>query len=350
MAHDAARGHSHDHAHNHAGEKAHGHAHGHDHSHGGHPHGAHSHEAHSHSAHSHGAHSHSHGASENRLAIAAALTGLFMVVEIAGGLIAGSLALIADAGHMLSDFASLVFAWLAFRIARRPADAKRTYGFRRFSVLAAFVNGLALFAVAGWIVIEAAMRLATPHEVMAGAMLWIAIGGLIINIISFAVLHGADRSSLNVRGALLHVAGDLLGSVAAILAAVIIMTTGWTAADPLLSVFVALILLKSAWGLVKESGHILLEGAPGHVDIDAISRDLTENVPGVVNVHHAHAWSIDEQQPMMTMHARIIDGASGPAIVQLIKKRLQDKHGVGHATVEIETAESGADCGDPDCR
>lgn len=259
-----------------------------------------------------------------------------MVVEVAGGIIAGSLALIADAGHMLSDFASLALAWVGFRIASRPADGRRTYGFRRFSVLAAFVNGLALFAVAAWIVIEAAMRVGSPHAVLAGPMLAIACAGLVVNIIAFAVLHGADRDNLNVRGALLHVVGDLLGSLAAILAALIIMATGWTAADPILSVFVALILLRSAWSLTAQSGHILLEGAPRGLDVETVSADLAAHVEGVLDIHHAHAWSLDERQPLMTLHARIADGASGPDIVKALKARLAERHGVRHATIEIE--------------
>jgi cobalt-zinc-cadmium efflux system protein len=326
MAHDHGHAHADDHAH------AHDHAHGDGHAHRfDHPH--------------HHGHQITDSKSEGRIAIAAVLTGAFMVVEVGGGIVAGSLALIADAGHMLSDFGSLVLAWVGFRIARRPADTRRTYGFRRFAVLAAFVNGLALFAVAAWIVFEAAMRIATPHAVLAGPMLWIASAGLLVNIVAFAVLHGADHSNLNVRGALLHVAGDLLGSVAAIGAAAIIMTTGWTVADPILSVLVALILLRSAWGLTKDSSHILLEGAPAHVDVEAVAKDLAANVPGVIDIHHAHAWSLDEKQSMMTLHARIPEGASGPEIVAKIKARLKETHGVGHATVEIETGDcAGADC------
>jgi cobalt-zinc-cadmium efflux system protein len=279
------------------------------------------------------------------MAWAALITGGFMMVEVVGGLFAGSLALIADAGHMLSDFASLLLAWIGFRIARRPADVRRTFGFSRFSVLAAFVNGLALFAIAGWIVYEAVMRLNAPRDVLAGTMLWVAAGGFVANLMSFAILHGADRDNLNVRGALLHVAGDLFGSLAAIIAALIIMMTGWTAADPILSVVVALIILRSAWALISESGHILLEGAPDHIDIGAVARDLAGHIDGVIDIHHAHAWSLDGRQTMMTLHARIADTASGPAITALIKQRLADTHRVGHATIEIEHG----DCASADC-
>jgi cobalt-zinc-cadmium efflux system protein len=270
------------------------------------------------------------------MAVAAALTGVFLIAEVVGGILSGSLALLADAGHMVSDFASLVLAWLGFRIATRPADLTRTYGFRRFAVLAAFVNGLSLFGIGVWILIEAAFRLFEPSSVLAGPMLWIAIAGLVVNIIAFFVLHGGDRENLNMRGAIAHVIGDLLGSVAAIIASVIILTTGWTAADPILSALIALILFKSAWGLVKDSGHVLLEGAPASIDVTAITQDLSEHVEGVLDVHHAHAWSLDGRKALMTMHARIAEDASGPDVVSRIKARLMRKHGVDHATIEIE--------------
>jgi cobalt-zinc-cadmium efflux system protein len=279
------------------------------------------------------------------MAFAAALTGLFMAVEVGGGIIAGSLALIADAGHMLSDTASLILAWLGFRLARRPADARRTFGFRRFSVLAAFTNGIALFAVAVWIIVEAALRLADPAPVLAGPMLWVAIGGLVVNLIAFAVLHGAHNDNLNMRGAFMHVVGDLMGSAAAIAAALIIMMTGWTPADPILSVLVALLILRSSIPLIRQSAHILLEGAPAHLDLDAIGKDLAAHVDGVLDIHHAHAWSLDEARPMMTLHARVSDMANATAIVAAIKNRLHEKHRVGHVTVEIETE----DCRSADC-
>ena len=298
--------------------------------------------------HAHDAHDHHHGGdekNESRIAIAALLTGGFMGVELVGGILAGSLALIADAGHMLSDFGSLALAWVGFRMARRPADSRRTFGFRRFPVLAAFVNGIAIFAVAGWIVFEAIQRLMTPHPITPGLMLWVAGAGLAVNLASFAVLHGADRDNLNIRGALIHVAGDLLGSLAAIVAAIIIMTTGWVAADPILSILVAAIIVRSAWALTAESAHILLEGAPAHVDLDAVTRDLAGHVEGVIDIHHAHLWSLDGRRLMMTLHARISNETSGPNVVSRIKLRLREKHGVNHATVEIEHD----DCASEDC-
>ena len=253
------------------------------------------------------AHSHSHHGSETRLAIAAALTGLFMVAEVVGGVISGSLALIADAGHMLTDFASLTMAWFAFRLSRRPADWKRTYGFDRFQIIVAFGNGLTLFFIAGWIVFEAIHRLLEPVEVLGPVMAVVAAAGLAVNIGAFLVLHGAgaENHNLNMRGAMLHVLGDLLGSVAALVAAGIIILTGWMPADPILSILVALIILRGAWRVVSEAGHILLEGSPPELDVEALVADLTENIDGVERIHHVHAWSITQERCMVTLHAEI---------------------------------------------
>lgn len=226
-----------------------------------------------------GGHGHSDGRSNERaVGIAALLTGSFMLAEIAGGLISGSLALLADAGHMLTDFASLVLAWFAFRFARRPATWRRTYGFDRLSVLAAFVNGLSLFAIAVWITIEAFNRLFEPGELMGDVMLWIAVAGLAVNVLAFWVLTRGEGDNLNVRAAALHVTVDLLGSVAAIVAAVVILWTGWTPIDPILSVLVVLIILRSAWKVVRESGHMLLEGTPQGFACDALPRFRRQQV------------------------------------------------------------------------
>jgi cobalt-zinc-cadmium efflux system protein len=289
----------------------------------------------------HGSHDHSqievHANNEWRMGAAALLTGSFMFVELAGGIIANSLALIADAGHMLTDFASLTLAWFAFRLARRPADWKRTFGFDRFQVLIAFTNGLALFVIAGWIVYEAIHRLlAGEAHVAGGIMVVVGIAGLLVNIVSFWLLRGADRENLNVRGAAIHVLGDLLGSVAALVAGAVIMLTDWTPIDPLLSVLVAIIILRSGWFVVAEASHILLEGAPKEVDSREIGPDLAENVSGVETVHHVHVWSITQSRRMVTLHAVIGDAEDIDAVVQGIKTRLKEKFNLGHATVEVE--------------
>jgi cobalt-zinc-cadmium efflux system protein len=290
---------------------------------------------HAHHHHHHHMHGHAHHTNERAVGLAALLTGGFMVAEVAGGLVAGSLALLADAGHMLTDFAALAMAWLAFRMARRPADATRTYGFDRLSVLAAFVNGVALFAIAAWIVVEAVRRLAAPHAVTGGIMLAVAVAGLAVNLAAFWVLSRGDRDNLNLRGALLHVVGDLLGSVAAIVAALIILTTGWMPADPLLSVLVALVILRSAWHVVRESGHILLEGTPPGFDAGAIASDLCAAVPAVAAVRHVHGWSITEARPMVTLEAVVAADADADAARRQIKARLAERFGFDHATVEV---------------
>ncbi len=285
----------------------------------------------------HATHSHSHGnGNERAVAIAAILTGSFMLAEILGGLISGSLALLADAGHMLTDFMSLSLAWLAFRLARRPADWKRTYGFDRFSILAAFVNGLSLFVIAGWIVVEAFQRLLEPVEVLGGLMLWVAIAGLAVNIIAFWVLSKAEGSNLNVRAAVLHVAGDLLGSVAAIVASLVIIFTGWAPIDPLLSVLVALIILRSAWIVVCESGHILLEGAPQDIDQRQIAHALENGITGLISATHIHVWSITQERPMATMEIKIKEGTEPTQVKTAIKTILEDQFGIGHVTIEID--------------
>ncbi len=289
-------------------------------------------------AHSHG-HSHDHGSNENRLFWTALITGGFMLIEAAGGLFAGSLALLADAGHMLTDFAGLFLAWLAFRFSHWPADRKRTYGFERLQVLVAFGNSLMLFVIAGAIVIEAARRLMEPAPVLGGTMLAVAVVGLLVNIGIFLVLHGADRENLNVRGAMIHVLGDLLGSVGAITAAIVIMATGWTPADPLISVLVAVIILRSAWQVARDSAHILLEGTPRNLALNEVESDLQANVDGVDDIHHVHAWSITQERPMVTLHARICETADADATVVAIKSRLRARFGVAHATVEIERHE-----------
>jgi cobalt-zinc-cadmium efflux system protein len=279
---------------------------------------------------------------ERRTLWAALLIGGFMFAEIVGGLVAGSLALLADAAHMLTDAASLILAYGAFRMARRPADWKRTYGFDRLQILVAFANGLTLFFIIGWITYEAVKRLLAPTEVLGGAMLTIALLGLLVNIVAFLILHGGDRDNLNIRGALLHVVGDLLGSAAALAAALVILATGWTPIDPLLSLLVGLLLLRSAWQLVAESSHILLEGAPTGLDIRQIGPDLMEHVSGVEDVHHVHVWSLTQRKTMVTLHARVPEGSHPGDMATQIKLRLQKRFAIGHATVEIEHT----DCAD----
>jgi cobalt-zinc-cadmium efflux system protein len=270
------------------------------------------------------------------MGLAALITGAFMFAEVAGGIAAGSLALLADAGHMLTDFASLALAWFGFRLSRRPADWKRTFGYDRFQVLVAFGNSLALFVIAAWIVYEAAERLMTTPVVSGGIMVVIAALGLLVNVGAFWLLQGADRENLNVRGAAMHVLGDLFGSVAALAAGGVILATGWTPIDPLLSVVVAAIIVRSGWRVVAEAGHILLEGAPGELDTRAIGPDLIANVKGIEGIHHVHVWSITQSRRMVTLHACIGERQSSDKAVRNIKARLKERFGLDHATIEIE--------------
>jgi len=310
------------HPHSHAHETDHDHEHAHSHAHG---------------------HGHAHVANERSVALAAALTGVFMIAEVVGGLMSGSLALLADAGHMLTDFAALSLAWLGFRLTRRPADWRRTYGFDRFSVLVAFVNGIALFAIAAWIVAEAVQRIRAPVQVTGGLMLVVAAAGLIVNIVSFLILRTGNADNLNIRAAVLHVIGDLLGSVAAVVAALVILSTGWMPIDPLLSILVALIILRSAWRVVADSGHILLEGSPPGFDARAVKDDIRAALPYVLDVHHVHAWSISEERPMVTLHANVSENTKATDAVRDIKRMLAENFRITHATVEIEYGACGDD-------
>ncbi len=278
-----------------------------------------------------------------RVTIALVLTGAFMIVEVIGGILSGSLALLADAGHMLTDTMALALAAVAFQVSKRPADARLTYGYQRFQILAAFVNGLSLLFIVGWILYEAFSRFVSPQEVLGKTMLVVAVAGLVVNIIAFIVLHGGDKENLNIRGAALHVAGDLLGSVAAIVAAVVIIYTGWMAIDPILSVAVAILILKSAWVLVKRSAHVLLEGAPEWMDVGKMQEGLIAQIPEVVSIHHVHVWGMTPQDLMLTMHVRVEDQLANPTdIIRRVKALLRKDYGIGHSTVEIETD----DCAD----
>lgn len=275
---------------------------------------------------------------ERRVFWAALITGAFTIIETIGGILSGSLALLADAGHMLADTAALTLAWLAFRIGRKPADNRRSYGYQRFQVLAALINGVALFFIVIWILIEAITRLLEePVEVLGGIMLAVAVAGLLSNILTFAILHGGDHHNLNIRGALLHVWGDLLGSIAALTAASVILVSDWTPIDPLLSLLVALLILRSAWILIKKSAHILLEGSPEWLNAEELRAKLTETVPEIEDIHHIHVWLLTSENPLLTLHASICQGGSYDQTLMAIKECLHQQFGIEHSTIQIET-------------
>lgn len=289
-------------------------------------------------SHSHG---HSHGAGvtdERRIGAAFLIIGLFMIVEIAGGLISGSLALLADGGHMVSDTVALGMSWLAIHVGKRPADIHRSYGYQRIEVLAAFVNGCTLFVIAAWIVFEAVQRFALPVHVLGGTMLIVAVAGLLANIVAFFVLNGGNQKNLNMRSAWLHVLGDVLGFVVAIVAAGVILGTGWMPIDPLLSIFVAVLILKSAYGIVKSSAHILLEGVPEGFDIEGLRADLTHAIPEAADVHHVHAWSLTSEKAMVTLHVRCAPEGSADTLIAAINARLKERYGITHTTIQVEPA------------
>lgn len=287
------------------------------------------------SHHRHHAHTPTGADGRRRVATVLLLTGGFTLVEIAGGVLSGSLALIADAAHMLTDTAALGMAWIAFRLAERPPDLKYSYGRRRFEVLAAYTNGLALFVIAAGIVWEAARRFLDPQPVLASEMLVVAIVGLLVNILGFRILSGGERGNLNLRGALLHVMGDLLGSVAAIAAALVIRFTGWTPIDPILSVLVSLLILRGAWTITRESAHILLEGAPEDADAENVGAAARE-ARGVTDVHHVHTWSLSGERRVATLHAVVTGDTDGDGAVTEILGTLKRRFGIGHATIQIE--------------
>ncbi|KAA8999887.1 CDF family zinc transporter ZitB [Affinibrenneria salicis] len=289
------------------------------------------------------AHSHNHTASaeqgnsnSKRLLAAFIITAGFMLAEVAGGLLSGSLALLADAGHMLTDAAALLVALLAVRFARRKPNARHTFGYLRLTTLAAFVNALTLLAITGLIFWEAIQRFYQPQPVAGWPMLLIAIAGLLANILAFWLLHhGNEEKNINVRAATLHVLGDLLGSVGAIIAALIILFSGWTPIDPILSIIVSGLILRSAWRLIAESTHELLEGSPAQVDIEALKKDLRRNIPEVRNIHHVHLWLVGEK-PLMTLHAQVIPPNDHDALLERIHRYLRDHYQIAHATVQME--------------
>lgn len=285
-------------------------------------------------------------ASERRLWVAFGLLLSFTLVEAAGGLWANSVALYAEAAHMLADTASLLLAIFAIRIAQRPARADRTYGHRRYQTLAAYTNGLVLLGLTVAVVIAAVQRLMLPPQVNGTVMLITAAIGAAANICAFLALSGA--TSLNERGARLHVLSDLAGSVAAIAAAALIVWRGWIIADPLLSLAVSVLILRSGWQLTRDSAHVLLEGAPAGFDSHAVEHDLRA-VPGIKGVHHIHAWSLTGERPMLTLHATLQDGADRHAALTAVMHRLHERFGVGHATVQIEEGECADADSEEDC-
>ncbi|HSK18732.1 MAG TPA: cation diffusion facilitator family transporter [Longimicrobiales bacterium] len=313
---DMDHGHHHRDAHDHEGD-AHDHAHDDD-----HPHD----------------HDHAHDYREigrRRLMFVLSITALFMVVEFVGGWISNSLALMADAGHMLSDVAALGLSAFALWFSRRPATPAKTYGYMRIEILAALVNGATLIVISLIILWQAWTRFREPQNVEGTLMLGVATAGLLVNIIAAFLLHSSSSHNLNLRGAYLHVLGDLLGSVGAIAAALIILSTGWMPADPIISVIVALLILGGAWRLVRESVDVLLEAVPRHIDMSAVEAAI-RRIPGVEEVHDLHVWTLTSGFLAMSGHALITDPARHQETIGAVHDLMHREFGISHVTIQVD--------------
>jgi cobalt-zinc-cadmium efflux system protein len=281
------------------------------------------------------AHDGDHELGRRRLRIVLALTAIFMVVEFVGGLLANSLALMADAAHMLTDVGALGLSLFVLWFSRRAVSVAKTYGYLRLEILAALLNGAVLIVLSILIFWQAWQRLRTPESIEGPLMLVVAAAGLLVNIIAAMLLHGSAEHNLNVRGAYLHVLGDLLGSVGAIIAAGVIMTTGWLPADALISGFVGLLILLGSWKLVRESVDVLLESVPSHIDLTALRRALHE-IPGVDEVHDLHVWTLTSGFLAMSGHAVVRNPELNQRVLHDITLCMRDSFGITHVTVQLE--------------
>lgn len=272
-----------------------------------------------------------------KLMLAFGITAGFMIIETIGGVISGSQALLADAGHMLTDSAALLFALLAMQFAKRPPDNRYTFGWLRLTTLAAFINAIALGVITVFIVWEAIQRFNTPQPVAGATMMVIAVAGLIVNLIALWILHqGEEDKNLNIRAAALHVLGDLLGSAGAIIAAIVIILTGWTPVDPILSVLVSCLILRSAWQLLKESTGELLESAPHSIDVNELKHKLKCMLPEISHIHHAHLWQIGEK-PVLTLHIQLDSPYDHDMLLGRIQYFLEEQYQIEHSTIQIES-------------
>jgi cobalt-zinc-cadmium efflux system protein len=320
--------------HHHSAEHEHGehsdHDHGsHDHSHGGHDH-------------SHGPHGHHHfdpSGNKKGLMIALIITVGIMFLEFFGGLITNSLALLSDSGHMLNDASSLALSLVAVWFATKPASPNKTYGFHRFEILAALLNGVTLFVVAGFIIVEAYGRFFEPPTVASGSMMLIACIGLLANVASaWSLMRKGDvKNNINLRSAYLLVLGDALGSVGAIIAGLVMMIFGWYIADPIISVLVALLILRGAWGIIKHTVHVLMEGTPITVNPTEVKAVL-ENIEGVINVHDLHIWTITSGLDSLSCHLLIKDQEDDQRILQQAIQLIGERFKIQHTTIQVETS------------
>ncbi|RCW49053.1 cation diffusion facilitator family transporter [Paenibacillus prosopidis] len=328
--HDHNHKHTHEHEHNHEYSHDHKHKHSHSHSHG-HHHG-----------HSHGHHGHHHHGPNNKagLLIALLITSGIMLLEFIGGLLTNSLALLSDSGHMLSDAAALALSLAAMWFAVRPPSRNKTYGFHRFEILAALLNGVTLFVIAAFIIAEAVKRFWEPPTVASGSMMIIAVIGLLANLASaWFLMRKADvKDNLNVRSAYLHIIGDAIGSVGAIIAAVLMSLFSWYIADPIISVIVALLILKSAWGIIQSTVHILMEGTPLTIDCEHVTATLLQ-IKGVKEVHDLHIWTITSGLDSLSCHLLVEDSADSQVVLQEAIRQIAAEFQIEHATIQIEKSQ-----------
>ncbi|WP_211745099.1 cation diffusion facilitator family transporter [Paenibacillus sp. Marseille-Q4541] len=313
----------HQHSSDHKQEHSHGHSDHHDHH--GHQQGG-------------SGHSHIHTNNKKALFLSFLLITAFMIVEVIGGLITGSLALLADAGHMLSDAIALGLALFAFRLGEKAASSSKTYGYKRFEILAAFLNGLTLLFISITIIWEAIQRFSAPPEVASGGMLTIAIIGLVINIVvAFILMTGGDvKGNLNLRGAFLHVLGDLLGSIGAIIAGLLMLFFGWSVADPIASLIVAVLILISGYRITKDSVHVLMEGKPEFINLEEVREQLLQ-LPSVLSLHDLHTWSITSDFPALTVHLVVSGEADRDELLKEAKSLLERNFQISHSTIQIES-------------
>lgn len=294
----------------------------HDHDHGGHHH------------HGPGAHAHGGDGSVSRLRIALGLTLVLLVAEVVGGVLSNSLALLADAGHMLTDAGALGLSLFVAWFSRQRADDRKTYGYLRWEILAALINGASLLLISGWITWEALLRLRHPEPTEGGLMLVVAVVGLAVNALAAWLLHPRGDTSLNMRGAYLHILGDLLASVGTVVAAIVIQYTGWLPADPIASLVTTLLIVRGAWTLVRESIDVLLEATPAHISCDDV-RAALQAIPGVASVHDLHVWTVTSGVIAMSAHAVVPEDGNHQEVLEHAHTAMQP-FGIGHITVQIE--------------
>ena len=292
---------------------------------------------HDHTAHEAGAqfHDHARDAKPAALAKALALTGGFLVVEVVGGLLTGSLALLSDAAHMFTDTAALAIALAAVRIGERPADSRRTFGYQRFEIIAAAVNAVLLFLVALYILYEGYRRVVEPTHIQSLGMLVIAALGLVVNLIAMRVLASGKDSDVNMRGAYLEVWSDMLGSAGVLGAAVVLWLTGWTWVDTLVAVGIGLWVLPRAWTLLQETVNVLLEGVPRGLDLDRIAESM-RSTSGLADLHDLHVWALTSDQPSLSAHLVLADGADADLVRAVVADQLGDRFGIRHVTLQTE--------------